>query len=208
VGSVKLAGEDIPNRALSELAGTGSRSAARAIFGGFVLLPANASYARQVYTQDYWPQLRVLVVVVEEKPKEIPSREAMTQTAHSSPYYPTWIRSSRRLLKEALAALERRDIERLGAIGRISYMRMHAAMMAGNPPIRYWKPVSLAVQDVCGELRKRGTGAWETMDAGPQVKILCTAEHTETIRTELLQRLPDLHIIESYPGMGARITDD
>jgi diphosphomevalonate decarboxylase len=178
------------------------------VFGGFVQLPANARYAHQVFPSEYWPQLRVLVVVVEEKPKEMPSREAMTHSATSSPYYQSWVKSSRPLLKEALAALERRDIEALGAIARISYMRMHAAMMASNPPICYWKPVSLAVQDVCEGLRKRGTGAWETMDAGPQVKILCTAEDSNTISTELKHILPDLRIIESFPGMGARITDD
>ena len=208
MGSVKAAGGEITGRALSELAGTGSRSAARAVFGGFVQLPANARYAYQVFPPEYWPQLRVLVVVVEEKPKEMTSRKAMTHSATSSPYYPSWVKSSRPLLKEALSALERRDIEALGAIARISYMRMHAAMMASNPPIRYWKPVSLAVQDVCEELRKRGTGAWETMDAGPQVKILCTAEDSNTILTELRHTLPDLRIIESFPGMGARITDD
>jgi len=46
-------------------------------------------------------------------------------------------------------------------------------MFSSYPPIIYWKPASLAVIILCEKLRSAGLNIWETMDAGPQVKILC-----------------------------------
>lgn len=206
-GCAKAAGMELSYKELSRIAGTGSVSASRAVFGGFVLLQEGAEHARQMFGPDYWPGLRILVAVVDEKAKKISSREAMEISKKSSPYYPAWITSSRVLVLKAAIALEGRDLEALGEIMRTSYLRMHAAMMAGVPSVRYWQPASLVVQDACADLRKRGIGAWETMDAGPQVKILCAAEDTAAVRAELESRLPGIKILESYPGREVRCVD-
>jgi diphosphomevalonate decarboxylase len=208
LGCVRAAGSELPLEKLSELARLGSISASRAVFGGFVLLSEGRRSARQVYDASYWPSFRILVAIVDEKPKEISSRQAMLMSREFSPYYPAWVKSSRTLVKEACKALDDRNIEALGRAARLSYMRMHAAMMAGDPPVRYWLPASLTVQDVCSDLRKQGIGAWETMDAGPQVKVLCLADDVARIRESIQERLPHIRILESSPGSGVRLSDN
>jgi diphosphomevalonate decarboxylase len=206
-GCTKAADMELSFKELSRLARTGSVSASRAVFGGFVLLPEGADHARQMFGPGYWPELRILVAVVDENAKTVSSREAMEISKKSSPYYPAWLTSSRTLVLKAAIALEGRDLEALGEIMRTSYLRMHAAMMAGVPSVRYWQPASLVVQDACAGLRKRGVGAWETMDAGPQVKILCAAVDTAAVRAELETRLPGIKILESYPGREVHLVD-
>jgi diphosphomevalonate decarboxylase len=62
---------------------------------------------------------------------------------------------------------------------------MHAALLASDPPLLYWLPATVALIRECAELRRRGLGAWETIDAGPQVKVLCLASEAAQIASSL-----------------------
>ncbi len=170
---------------LSALARLGSASAARALFGGFVLLPAGVRSARQLAPAEHWPELRILIAVVTEKAKELSSRTAMERTRLTSPYFKSWVRSAGKELPEAIEGVMHRDLERLGLAMRRSYLRMFGTMLACDPPVIYWAPESLALIRACAELRTEGLGAWETMDAGPQVKILCLAPELPPIKERL-----------------------
>ncbi len=81
----RAAGCDPSAADLSAIARAGSASAARSVFGGFVLLPAGARRARQVCGPEHWPDLRVVVAVTHRAPKPVPSRRAMEETRASSP---------------------------------------------------------------------------------------------------------------------------
>ena len=52
---------------------------------------------------------------------------------------------------------------------------MHASAWAAVPAVRYIRGVTLDALDRVEALRREGTGAWATMDAGPHVKVLCAA---------------------------------
>lgn len=202
--AVRATSRTLSPEALSELARFGSASASRAVFGGFVLLPAGARRAQALLPAEHWPELRILVAVVSENAKSVSSRTAMALSRENSPYYPAWIRSSRKLVPEAVSALKRRDIEALGKMVRLSYSRMHAVMLASDPPLTYWISGTLAVLQACERLRKQGTGVWETMDAGPQVKILCLDADVPQIKRVLSEQNEGLRIIEAYPGSAPR----
>ncbi len=196
----RLAGASLSGEELSALARAGSVSAARAVFGGFVLLPAGARSARPLYGPEHWPDLRILAVIVSREAKPLSSRDAMERTRLSSPYYRAWLRDSAALLPQALEALARRDLERLGEAAVLSYTRMHATMMAARPPLLYWRAETVEVIQECARMRREGIGAWETIDAGPQVKILCLQGDAEAIRRRVLQRVPQAQILAAYPG--------
>jgi diphosphomevalonate decarboxylase len=83
----RAAGCDPSPADLSAIARAGSASAARSVFGGFVLLPAGARRALQICAPDHWPDLRIVVAVTHRAPKPIASRRAMEETRSSSPYY-------------------------------------------------------------------------------------------------------------------------
>ena len=72
-----------------------------------------------------------------------------------------------------------------------STYKMHATMIATWPPIRYWRPRTLAVLEAIEGLRARGTSAWSTMDAGPNVKVLC---HTSDVP----------HVVAAIEGTGVQ----
>ena len=103
-------------------------------------------------------------------------------------------------MPEAMDALERKDIEKLGDVVRLSYMRMHAVLLAADPPIRYWLPGTIAIIQECQRLRKEGIGAWETIDAGPQVKIVCLQPDEERIMRRIQGIDSEIETILSRPG--------
>ncbi len=181
----RAAESSLSTRALSAAARVGSASAARAVFGGFTLLPAGAAAARQLYDESYWPELRVLVCVVEEGRKKHSSRGAMESSRETSPYYRQWLRTSARALPQIRRALERRDIEQLGEAMRLSYLRMFSTMISTSPPTLYWLPESVEIINECSAMRSDGIGVWETMDAGPQVKLVCLENDVEAVYSRI-----------------------
>jgi diphosphomevalonate decarboxylase len=52
----------------------------------------------------------------------------------------------------------------------------------------------------CQRLRDEGIGAWETLDAGPQVKVLCLDGEVEVIRERLQALDPELKLIVTTVG--------
>lgn len=209
VGCAALAGAAPARGLLSALARVGSASAARAVWGGFSALEAGAESAWRAFPADHWPELRLLVAVTSRRRKPLASRAAMLQVAQTSPYYGAWVASSEATFQAALAALRDRDLARLGPQMRTSYLRMFGTMFAADPPINYLRPQSLRVLEVLESLRAAGVDAWETMDAGPQVKIACLAADVERIRAALLAEagLAPADLIETAPGAGPCILD-
>ena len=98
-------------------------------------------------------------------------------------------------------AVRNRDMEALGQIMERSAMRMHASMLAADPPLAYWRPGTLAAIEAVKALRAAGTGAWYTMDAGPNVKVLCAAADAEKVRAALAAVAERVEVLE--PGGAA-----
>lgn len=198
----RAAGREVPPDELSAIARTGSASAARSVFGGFVLLPAGARRARLLCGPEHWPDLRVVVAVTDPSQKPVPSRRAMEGSRRTSPYYAPWIRHSAKLLPHALRALETRDLELLGETARCSYSLMHGAILGASPPLLYWLPATVAVIHACAALRAAGIGAWETIDAGPQVKILCLEKDVPSVVARLRSLGNGIQTLACWPGPG------
>jgi diphosphomevalonate decarboxylase len=200
----RAAGVEAAPSDLSVIARVGSASAARAVFGGFVLLPAGARRARPLFGPEHWPALRILVAITRRGPKPVSSRRAMEETRASSPYYFNWIKESAAILPDALRALENRDLEALGESARRSYSLMHAAILGARPPLLFWLPATVAVIHACARMRARGIGAWETIDAGPQVKVLCLEQDLPAVTEEIRQLDEGIQTIPCSPGEGLR----
>jgi diphosphomevalonate decarboxylase len=128
----------------------------------------------------------------------------MRRTAASSPYYEAWLACGPTDFAAARQAVAARDLASLGEIAERNCVRMHAAALAADPPLLYWEPATLAVMRRVTELREAGTKAYFSIDAGPQVKVLCAPEVAETVRTTLAAVPGVLRVLSSRPGEGAR----
>jgi diphosphomevalonate decarboxylase len=213
VAAARAARLDATASELSELARLGSGSAARSIFGGFVEMAAGEradgrdAVAAPVAGGDAFADVRLVVAVTSAGAKAIGSTAAMDRTAQTSPYYAAWIAGVPADLVEARAAIETRDLPRLGAVAERSALRMHASAMAADPGILYWNPATLAAIEAVRGLRAAGTAAYFTIDAGPHVKVLCAAADAPAVEAALARAPGVLRTVVASPGPGARIVE-
>ncbi|MEM7154948.1 MAG: diphosphomevalonate decarboxylase [Myxococcota bacterium] len=202
---------DLSAAVLSSLARQGSGSAARSIFGGFVRLDRGTAddgsdcRARPIANAQHWP-LELLVVQTTAGRKPLGSTSGMERCRETSPYYPAWVDTSEADLDAAEAALKARDLPALGRVVEHSCFKMHASMMATDPPILYWNPTTVGVIHEVWRARADGQMGYVTIDAGPHVKVLCEPSQTAALRERLSEVPGVLGVLVAAPGPDAAVS--
>lgn len=203
----------LSRRELSMLARKGSGSATRSVFGGFVEWKkgekedGSDSYAQQIAPLNYWPEFRIILCLTSKKEKIIKSRKGMAQTVKTSPYYKAWLESIDEDLIKVKEGILKRNFTLLGETAEKNCLKMHALMITTTPPIIYWNPGTIEIINSVLDWREEGLKTYFTIDAGPQVKILCLGKDV----TEVKKRLKSIKFLEDIiitkPGGGAKITE-
>lgn len=205
----QAAGLDLSDTELSRLARRGSGSASRSIYGGFAEWQKGTndedSYAVPVDDANW--DLGMLFIVVEDAKKDVSSREGMRRTIQTSPFYQGWLDTVDEDLEAMKQAISNQDIEEVGKIAERNAMKMHATNLGANPPFTYWSPDSVRAMAAVRNLREKGFTAYFTMDAGPNVKIVCKQSDMRDIKQELEKEFDAHQLIEARPGPGMTILD-
>ncbi|MCC5896185.1 MAG: diphosphomevalonate decarboxylase [Alkalibacterium sp.] len=203
------AGLDLSDKDLSKLARIGSGSASRSIFGGFAEWVKghdhDSSYA--VPVDDAQWDIGMLFIIVNDAVKEVSSRDGMKRTVETSPFYDGWLKSLDTDLKEIKIAISERDVEKVGRIAERNALKMHATTLGADPPFTYWTAESMTAMNAVRELRKQGYTAYFTMDAGPNVKIICRQSQLSDIKNKLSSMFKEGQLIEAKPGPGLHLID-
>lgn len=205
--ATKALGLELSNEELSVIARQGSGSACRSIYGGYVewvmgeRRDGKDSYARQLLGEKEW-KLTILSVVVATGKKKVSSRDGMKRTVETSPFYKGWLDTVPNDLEEAKRAISERDFQGLGEVMEGNALKMHATMMGAKPPILYWESGTVEVISCIEELRHSGIPAYFTIDAGPNVKVLCLPNNAKDIKKALMELNGVEEIITCHPGTG------
>ncbi|MGE1176551.1 diphosphomevalonate decarboxylase [Pseudomonas sp. BW7P1] len=187
-------GHSLTHPVLSDLARlSGSGSAARSVCGGFVQWPGNARLlsepALQIAPAHHWP-LHDLIAVVDARHKNVSSRQGHL-LAHSSEFYPTRLKLLPQRLEHVRQAIFERDFFRLADAVEREATELHLIAMTSQPPVFYWRPATLTVLERVRQLRQEGLDVCATLDAGPNVHVLCTPQHSPKVFAAL-RKLPDI----------------
>jgi len=197
VAATGAAGLTLPERELSILARHGSGSAARSIFGGFAEMHAGTAvdgsdaYAEQLLDRAAWP-LMVVVAITEHGEKSINSTIGMNESKATSPFYPAWLDSADDDLVEMRDAIRDRDFARLGELSEYNCLKLHALMLTTRPALIYWNAATVAAMHAVRALRAAGVPAYFTIDAGPQVKVLCLPGDAAAVQ-QAMTLVPGVH---------------
>ena len=194
---------------LSTFVRQGSGSATRSLFGGFVewqmgsKTDGSDSYAVKVDQADW--NITMLTIPVNTGKKEISSRDGMKLTVETSPFYPAWVEQAGKDLVAIKEAIATHDFITLGEITEANGMKMHGTMLGANPPFSYWEPLTVNVLQRIREIRNQGFDCYYTMDAGPNVKVICPADQADQIKQLLDKTFPENPTIISGVGRDAYI---
>lgn len=207
LASTAALGLHLDEAALSRLARRGSGSAARSVPGGFVeWQPGRGdadSYAFSIAPPEHWP-LVDCVAIVEAAHKAVGSSQGH-RLAATSPLQAARVVDAPRRLRVARQAIWRCDFEALAEIAEQDSMMMHAVMMTSRPPLIYWQGVSVDLMRAVASWRREGVAAFYTLDAGPNVHVICLPEYAENVQRRL-QNFPGVRgVIVAEIGGPARL---
>jgi diphosphomevalonate decarboxylase len=200
-------GLNLPQQELSRLARHGSGSACRSIPSGFVEWIAGTrdedSYAISIAPPEHW-DLTDCIAIVETLPKKI-SSTAGHALGNSSPLQDARILDAPRRLKICRRAIQERDFSSLTSIVEHDSNLMHAVMMTSIPPLFYWEPSSLTIMKNIPLWRKDGVPVCYTLDAGPNIHLICPSEAAAEVTTRLKKSKGVVDVLISTPGSGANL---
>ena len=204
-------GLDLGPTRLSAIARRASGSASRSLFGGFVEWEQGTgdadSVAVPLYGPDHW-DLCDLVAVVSGEEKKLSSAGGHL-LAKSSPLQDGRIAHVNGWLTEVRRALADRDIHRLGPVIELDALAMHSVMMTSSPSLLYWQPGTLEVLHAVRRWREEdGLAVYFTIDAGPNVHLICPAAAAGEIETRLQTLAGVERVIASRPGPGPQFLNE
>ena len=177
----------LPVSSLSVLARLGSGSAARSLWQGFVQWQVGErvdgldSYAYPIASA--WPQLRLGLLLISDKVKQISSRDAMLHTVETSVFYQQWPATVASDLSVLRQAIDCQDFDLLGKTAEANAMAMHSLMLCARPAICYHLPQTLEMMQQVWALRRDGIAVYFTQDAGPNLKLLFLKKDLTTIQS-------------------------
>jgi diphosphomevalonate decarboxylase len=200
-------GLDLPEPALSSLAKFGSGSACRSIPGGFVAWRTDPetgdSYAKSFASAEHW-DLVDLIAILSESHKKTGSQAGM-RLAGTSPLQAARVADSARRVRLCRQAILDRDFGAFAAITEQDSNLMHAVMMTSEPPLFYWQPGSLGIMQAVKRWQVEGLPVTYTLDAGPNVHVICLTEAMDEVLTRLRQMPGVMDILQGFPAGPARL---
>lgn len=208
---------DLDERELSRLARlSGSGSAARSVPPGYVewIIPGEPfdpntwdreSYAVSLAPPEHW-DLADVVAVVDAGAKKIGSAENH-RLVTSSAYFPTRLAEIPARLKTVRDAIARRDLTQLGEAMEADAISMHVVCMTSQPASFYWNGGTMNVIQAVRAWRDEGLESYFTIDAGPNVHVICAAADRDAVAQRLQHVAGVQFTIANGVGAGARIVE-
>lgn len=197
------AGLVLDKQQLSRLARRGSGSACRSIPGGFVEWFAGendeTSFAQSIAPPQHWA-LNDCVAIVSREHKPVGSGEGHA-LADTSAFQQVRVDDAPRRLDICRRAILKRDFEALAEIAELDSNLMHASIMTSSPPVLYWQPATVGVMHAVQEWRKSGTPVFFTIDAGPNVHVICPSAFAAEV-TSKLNAIPGVQETLCAPAGG------
>lgn len=210
VAAVQALGLSLSPAELCALTRKGSGSACRSLFGGFVLWDQGeddlTSLARPLYPPDYW-DLYDIVAVVDTGEKSVSSAGGHSM-AHTSPLNDARVAAAKGTLEDVHAAITQRDLTALGPFIERDALAMHGVMMTSSPSLVYWQPGTLSIIHAVLQWRTRdGVPVYFTIDAGPNVHLICEAGTVQEVRRRLESVDHVREVLISRPGPDPQVLE-
>jgi diphosphomevalonate decarboxylase len=193
---------------------SGSGSACRSIPTGYVewhipdseydpVVWDQESFAASLAPPDHWA-LADIVAVVDVGAKKIGSAENH-RLAATSAYFSARLSELPARLDAVRAAIVARDLAALGEAVEADAVSMHAVCMTSRPPSFYWNAGTMAVIHAVRGWRAEGLQSYFTVDAGPNVHVICAAADRAEIERRLQEVPGVLFTLGNGAGTGARV---
>ncbi|HEP1921418.1 TPA: diphosphomevalonate decarboxylase [Streptococcus pyogenes] len=160
----------LDQKALAQKAKFASGSSSRSFFGPVAAWDKDSGAIYKVETD---LKMAMIMLVLNAAKKPISSREGMKLCRDTSTTFDEWVEQSAIDYQHMLTYLKTNNFEKVGQLTEANALAMHATTKTANPPFSYLIKESYQAMEAVKELRQEGFACYFTMDAGPNVKVLC-----------------------------------
>ena len=189
---------------------SGSGSACRSVIDGFACWQKGASsessYAYQIKDENWW-DLVDIVAVVSTDAKKVSSREGH-ELAITSSHYTTRLHELPQKFAQVKEAILSKKFNLLGEVIEQEALSMHKICTTSNPSVFYLDKGTLEIMDALRAWRKTGLFGYFTMDAGPNVHVICRKKDVQELNNKLMKLKSVLFTITNRSCKGVRLIDD
>jgi diphosphomevalonate decarboxylase len=186
---------------LTVLARLGSGSACRSIPDGFVKW--EDSFAYSLYPPGYW-DLRDILVIVEQTQKDV-SSSAGHEGVTTSPNFAKRLEMLPQRIARLEDALKTKNFALFGEVVEEECLDMHHVMQTQTPPLFYWNDVTKTIMEAVVGWRKDGLPVYFTIDAGPNVHLICEGKDEERVVNAIKSVKSVKEIIVNKSAEGAHV---
>ena len=210
VAAFAAAGVLLSEKELTIFARQGSGSACRSVPDGFVIWEkgssSDTSYAHSLYPHAYW-DIGDLLVIVDSGMKEVSTTEGM-KTITTSPKLAARLAAVPIRMERMKKAFVDKNFRLFGEIMEEDCLNMHAVMQTQIPALDYWNDTTRMLMDAVRGWRNEGLPVYFTIDAGPNVHVMCE-EKDEAKVLEKLKSVPGIEsTIRNKPAPGAHLSKE
>lgn len=192
------------------LARIGSGSACRSIPDGFVEWQSGEqsedSYAYSLAPASHWELCDVLAIVSKEE-KKVATTIGM-EGINTSPFWKERIAGMPEKLQLVRKAIADKKLHELGKVIEEDAINMHAIMMTQDPPLFYWNDSTMRIIHTVRSLRAEGLSVYFTIDAGPNVHLICETKDESTVAKKITSISGVETVLLNHVTKGAHITND
>lgn len=174
----RLFGTSFSRRELAQISKFASGSSSRSFFGPLAAWDKDSGEVFEI-TSDL--KFGMIMLVLNEEKKIFSSRKGMEICMNTSETFDEWIRQSEIDYENMKKYLALNDFEKIGKLTEENALRMHETTLTATPSFSYLTEKSREAMDYVRKLRKSGEKCYFTMDAGPNVKVLCLEEDLEKL---------------------------
>lgn len=198
----------LSEKELTVLARLGSGSACRSIPDGFVEWregsSSGSSFAYSLLPSSYW-KLCDVIAIVQNTPKDVSTSDGMS-SIKTSPYWKGRINKIPDKIDRIKKALLEKNFQSLGEILEEDCLDMHRVLQTQNPPLYYWNDATIKIMENVRGWRKSGMPVYFTIDAGPNVHLICEAKDEKTLIEKVRNIFGVLEIISNKPAQGTKLS--
>jgi len=205
VASCAAAGLQESEKGLTILARLGSGSACRSIPDGFVLWEkgnsSDTSYAHSLFPHDYW-DIRDILLVTDSSMKKVSTTDGHANVS-TSPSWNKRLAGMEEKISLIVTAFKEKNFDDFGTILEEESLSMHRVMQTQIPPLIYWNETTRMIMDTVRVWRNTGLPVYFTIDAGPNVHLICEGKDEGRIVEKVNQLSGIQDVMINKPSAGA-----
>jgi len=110
-----------------------------------------------------------------------------------------------RRLERCRDAIQTRDFDLFAETIEQDCLLMHAVMLTSLPALVYWQPATLELIQAVKSWRKSGIPVAFTIDAGPNVHVICEENTLDLVKSKLEKMENVEEILIAHPGECAQL---